>query len=157
MPLCREGTLPSSPQLCLLISRAPTDRPLHPRSEPGRTSLSAAPLHSAAPGQLQHSMLSRQLAAEAPQWLRVAAAGARGAAAKAGSSGAVAAVKPSDDGITTTVPGQAFVGDLRSTSALEVGDGVFNHTKKWLQVSCLGGGVVVAPTRRGARAVQGAS
>ena len=124
-------------------------------------------------------MLSRRLAAEAPAWL--AAAGARGAAAKAG--GAVAKVQPaSDDGITTTTHGQAFVGDLRSTSALEVrgggcgtmgvscsapaphcpglhahelrgaassclaclpaslpqvGDGVFNHTKKWLQVGHL--------------------
>lgn len=61
-------------------------------------------------------MLSRRLAAQAPAWL--AAAGARGAAGKAG---AVAKVQPaSDDGITTTTHGQAFVGDLRSTSALEV-------------------------------------
>ncbi|KAI7836234.1 hypothetical protein COHA_009874 [Chlorella ohadii] len=73
-------------------------------------------------------MLSRRLAAQAPAWL--AAAGARGAAGKAG---AVAKVQPADDGITTTTHGQAFVGDLRSTSALEVGDNVFNHTKKWLQ------------------------
>lgn len=74
-------------------------------------------------------MLSRQLAAQAPAWLR--AAGARGAAAAAGE---VVPVKGrSEDGITTTVPGQAFVGDLRSTSALAVGDGIFNHTKKWLQ------------------------
>ncbi|EFN59132.1 hypothetical protein CHLNCDRAFT_137950 [Chlorella variabilis] len=59
-------------------------------------------------------MLSRQLAAQAPAWLR--AAGARGAAAAAGE---VVPVKGrSEDGITTTVPGQAFVGDLRSTSAL---------------------------------------
>lgn len=60
-------------------------------------------------------MLSRRLAAQAPAWL--AAAGARGAAGKAG---AVAKVQPADDGITTTTHGQAFVGDLRSTSALEV-------------------------------------
>lgn len=116
-------------------------------------------------------MLSRRLAAQAPAWL--AAAGARGAADKAGAVAKVQVV--SDDGITTTTHGQAFVGDLRSTSALEVrarrcgsapgpaectwlqhercprwsaivrparcplpqvGDNVFNHTKKWLQVSC---------------------
>lgn len=33
----------------------------------------------------------------------------------------------------TVLPGQAFVGDLRSTSALSVGDGIKNHTAKWLQ------------------------
>jgi hypothetical protein len=74
-------------------------------------------------------MLSRRLAAQAPAWLR--AAGPRGAAAAAGE---VAPVKPSEDGTTTTTQGQAFVGDLRSTSALMVGDGVFDHTRKWLQV-----------------------
>lgn len=30
-----------------------------------------------------------------------------------------------------TVPGQAFPGDYRSTSALGVGDGLSNHTAKW--------------------------
>ena len=30
-----------------------------------------------------------------------------------------------------TVPGQAFAGDYRSTSALGVGDGLSNHTAKW--------------------------
>ena len=33
----------------------------------------------------------------------------------------------------TKFPGQAFVGDLRSTSALGVGDGLTTHTSKWLQ------------------------
>ena len=33
----------------------------------------------------------------------------------------------------TTLPGQAFVGDLRSTSGLGVGDGIKTHTGKWLQ------------------------
>lgn len=33
----------------------------------------------------------------------------------------------------TTTPGQAFVGDLRSTSGLGKGDGINNHTGKWLQ------------------------
>lgn len=36
---------------------------------------------------------------------------------------------------STKMPGQAFVGDLRSTSALSVGDGITTHTGKWLQVS----------------------
>jgi NADH dehydrogenase (ubiquinone) Fe-S protein 6 len=34
---------------------------------------------------------------------------------------------------TTVLPGQAFVGDLRATSALCVGDGITNHSAKWLQ------------------------
>eukprot|EP00878_Enallax_costatus_P003006 GHUV01003204.1.p1 GENE.GHUV01003204.1~~GHUV01003204.1.p1 ORF type:complete len:161 (+),score=45.35 GHUV01003204.1:187-669(+) len=33
----------------------------------------------------------------------------------------------------TTLPGQAYVGDLRSTSGLGLGDGIKNHTGKWLQ------------------------
>ncbi|GBF97119.1 hypothetical protein Rsub_10130 [Raphidocelis subcapitata] len=33
---------------------------------------------------------------------------------------------------TTTLPGQAFVGDLRSTSGLGLGDGKTTHTSKWL-------------------------
>ncbi|KAL4859454.1 NADH dehydrogenase [ubiquinone] iron-sulfur protein 6 [Chlorella vulgaris] len=75
-------------------------------------------------------MLCRRLAAQAPCWLRSA-----GSLTAPAAAGEVAPTKPvnSEDGITTTVPGQAFVGDLRSTSALEVGDGVFDHTKKWLQ------------------------
>ncbi|WPT15483.1 NADH dehydrogenase [ubiquinone] iron-sulfur protein 6 [Picochlorum sp. SENEW3] len=32
-----------------------------------------------------------------------------------------------------TVPGQAFSGDYRSTSALGTGDGLSNHTAKWWQ------------------------
>lgn len=35
---------------------------------------------------------------------------------------------------TTTMPGQAFVGDMRSTSGLGMGDGYKTHTDKWLQV-----------------------
>jgi hypothetical protein len=35
---------------------------------------------------------------------------------------------------TTTLPGQAFVGDLRSTSGLGMGDGKTTHTDKWLTV-----------------------
>jgi len=34
----------------------------------------------------------------------------------------------------TTLPGQAFVGDLRSTSGLGMGDGKNTHTSKWLTV-----------------------
>jgi NADH dehydrogenase (ubiquinone) Fe-S protein 6 len=33
----------------------------------------------------------------------------------------------------TVLQGQAFVHDLRSTSALGVGDGISNHSAKWLQ------------------------
>ena len=84
-------------------------------------------------------MLSRQLAAQAPAWLRAAGARAAGTAvtSKAVAAAPSTAVASSEDGITTTTPGQAFVGDLRSTSALCVGDGIFDHTSKWLQV---GGG-----------------
>ena len=35
---------------------------------------------------------------------------------------------------TTNSFGQAFGGDLRSTSGLGLGDGIKNHTDKWLQV-----------------------
>ena len=35
---------------------------------------------------------------------------------------------------TVTHTGQAFVGDLRSASALGLGDGITDHTSKWLQV-----------------------
>jgi hypothetical protein len=35
---------------------------------------------------------------------------------------------------TTNSFGQAFGGDLRSTSGLGMGDGITNHTDKWLQV-----------------------
>ena len=85
-------------------------------------------------------MLARRLAAQAPAWAAAAAAavGARGAATKAVSK--AGAPSPSTevgkDDITTTLPGQAFVGDLRSTSALCVGDGITTHTAKWLQVGC---------------------
>lgn len=34
----------------------------------------------------------------------------------------------------TVEPGQAFPGDLRSTSGLGMGDGLTTHTEKWLQV-----------------------
>jgi NADH dehydrogenase (ubiquinone) Fe-S protein 6 len=33
----------------------------------------------------------------------------------------------------TTHPGQAYLGDLRSTSGLGLGDGIKSHTGKWLQ------------------------
>lgn len=66
------------------------------------------------------------------------------AKSKAAVSGAVATVPRKDWGAvklpeeiveaipTTTLPGQAFVGDLRSTSGLGVGDGKTTHTSKWL-------------------------
>lgn len=39
-----------------------------------------------------------------------------------------------DSAPTTNSFGQAFGGDLRSTSGLGLGDGIKNHTAKWLQV-----------------------
>jgi NADH dehydrogenase (ubiquinone) Fe-S protein 6 len=39
---------------------------------------------------------------------------------------------------TTVFDAQAFLGDLRSTSALSVGDGIKNHTAKWLQKELAG-------------------
>lgn len=44
----------------------------------------------------------------------------------------VATTLHQDDPVTV-LPGQAFLGDLRSTSALSVGEGIANHTAKWLQ------------------------
>lgn len=41
-----------------------------------------------------------------------------------------------EDSRTITVhPGQAFLGDNRSSSGLGLGDGLVSHTSKWLQVS----------------------
>ncbi|KAI8463806.1 MAG: NADH:ubiquinone oxidoreductase 13 kd-like subunit [Monoraphidium minutum] len=64
------------------------------------------------------------------------------AAAAAGAGDAVvakkewAAVKLPESTVAaiplTTTPGQAFVGDLRSTSGLGMGDGKTTHTDKWL-------------------------
>jgi hypothetical protein len=34
----------------------------------------------------------------------------------------------------TVTPGQAHLGDLRSTSGLGLGDGLLSHTSKWMQV-----------------------
>jgi hypothetical protein len=39
----------------------------------------------------------------------------------------------------TEDPGQGFLGDIRSTSGLGMGDGLKTHTDKWLQV-CMWGG-----------------
>jgi hypothetical protein len=54
-----------------------------------------------------------------------------------------AAVKLPEDTVAaipeTTLPGQAFVGDLRSTSGLGLGDGKTSHTSKWLTVRLLPG------------------
>ena len=41
---------------------------------------------------------------------------------------------PTPPDSTTTVAGQAFPGDLRSTSGLGFGDNLLDHTSKWLQV-----------------------
>lgn len=41
---------------------------------------------------------------------------------------------PTPPDSTTTVAGQAFPGDLRSTSGLGFGDNLLDHTSKWMQV-----------------------
>jgi hypothetical protein len=90
-------------------------------------------------------MLGRRLAAQAPVWAR--AAGVRSASeltvAPEWKAGVAKPAKQSEDGITIVKPGQAFVGDLRSTSGLELGDGIMDHTRKWLQV-CAGLEVLAA-------------
>lgn len=40
--------------------------------------------------------------------------------------------------VPTATGGAAFPGDLRATSALSIGDGIKDHTSKWLQVGCRG-------------------
>ena len=89
-------------------------------------------------------MLSRRLAAAAPAW--GAAVGVRGlageVAATAGGGGKEVAPVTEDD-ITIKYPGQAFVGDLRSTSALSVGE------RRWrvcVRGRGEGGGVGLAPS-----------
>ena len=42
---------------------------------------------------------------------------------------------PTPPDSTTTVAGQAFPGDLRSTSGLGFGDNLLDHTSKWMQVN----------------------
>ena len=42
---------------------------------------------------------------------------------------------PTPPDSTTTVAGQAFPGDLRSTSGLGFGDNLLDHTSKWMQVA----------------------
>lgn len=80
---------------------------------------------------------SRRLAAEVPA---LASVGLRGLATKAAGDKAVAAAQAKglqikeEDIPTTIAGGQAFPNDLRSTSALGVGDGIKTHTGKWLQV-----------------------
>ena len=39
-----------------------------------------------------------------------------------------------DSRTITVAPGQAFLGDNRSSSGLGLGDGLTSHTSKWLQV-----------------------
>lgn len=39
-----------------------------------------------------------------------------------------------NEGNVITEQGAAFLGDLRSTSGLGIGDGIENHTEKWLEV-----------------------
>ena len=41
---------------------------------------------------------------------------------------------PTPPDSTTTVAGQSFPGDLRSTSGLGFGDSLLDHTSKWMQV-----------------------
>ena len=75
----------------------------------------------------------RRLAAGVPAL--GAALGVRWAAKKAVVEAAPTGLAIKDEDLPTTIPGgQAFPGDLRSTSALGVGDGLKTHTAKWLQV-----------------------
>ena len=41
---------------------------------------------------------------------------------------------PTPPDSTTTVAGQSFPGDLRSTGGLGFGDNLLDHTSKWMQV-----------------------
>lgn len=52
---------------------------------------------------------------------------------------ALTQAKQSNPPTITAKVGQAFPSDLRSTSGLGLGDGIHNHTDKWLQVR-MGGG-----------------
>lgn len=63
------------------------------------------------------------------------ASAAAGFATKAAPA-ALTVPKSTQDAVPTinVVPGQAFGGDLRSTSGLGVGDGIKTHTEKWLDV-----------------------
>ena len=52
--------------------------------------------------------------------------------------GAVQKQEYSDENRTISVhPGQAFLGDNRSSSGLGLGDGLVSHTSKWLQAGCV--------------------
>eukprot|EP00887_Chlorella_sp_A99_P005620 scaffold1.g5620.t1 len=93
----------------------------------------------------------RAAAGEAPLLLARAfgssaasAAGAQKAVATASTASSANLVVKEEDIPVTTTPGQAFVGDLRSTSALGVGDGIRTHTGKWLSGGGKVRGLVVA-------------
>ena len=80
------------------------------------------------------ALVSRRLAAEAPALFGGLARGLATKEVAAGRGGAVSTVPDDDLPTTTYYPGQAHLGDLRSTSALGIGDGIKTHTGKWLQV-----------------------
>ena len=80
------------------------------------------------------ALVSRRLAAEAPALFGGLARGLATKEVAAGRGGAVATVADDDLPTTTYYPGQAHLGDLRSTSALGIGDSIKTHTGKWLQV-----------------------
>lgn len=59
--------------------------------------------------------------------------------------GSVSKQPYSEESRTITVhPGQAYLGDNRSSSGLGLGDGLVSHTSKWLQVWQAFWGVVTA-------------
>ena len=61
--------------------------------------------------------------------------GRRGAEEIAGGTkGTELATNDALKNVTITDAAQAFKGDLRSTSALGLGDGLYSHTDKWYQV-----------------------
>jgi len=70
-------------------------------------------------------------------WLRNAAAFSSESSAGKGREVMGASVhkvsRSTDDAISISQPGQAFMNDTRSTCGVGVGDGISNHTAKWIK------------------------
>jgi len=82
-----------------------------------------------------------------------AVAAASSAVADANTPASLTGVRPLDRGAPAGTPAsreikvgaQAFLGDLRASSALGTGDGLTAHTAKWLQSDAPAAGVTVSP------------
>jgi hypothetical protein len=72
--------------------------------------------------------------AASPLLRNASACSSSGLSVRFESSDAIAQRAKENEGNTITVTGAAFPGDLRSTSGLGIGDGIEDHTGKWLQV-----------------------